>query len=141
MNRRPAAAHLVVALLLGCDAGAPVACHPVRGSVTRDGKPVGEALVVLHPVVESAALTQKPMAFTDDAGQFAVTTFQRGDGAPVGEYRVTVVQRAPKRVGEEMVREGPNVLPKRFSEPTTSGLTATIIAGDNVLPTIEIPSR
>ena len=133
-------AGFIALLLMGCDAASPVACQPVSGTVTRDGKPVGGAMVVLHPVAEIAGLTQKPMAVTDETGQFAVTTFERGDGAPIGEYQVTVVQRAPTLVGEEMVREGPNLLPQRLSYPTTSGVNASIVAGENAL-SIVVPTR
>ena len=97
-------------------------------------------MVVLHPVAEITGLKQKPMGIADEAGLFAVTTFERGDGAPAGEYQVTVLQRAPKLVGEEMVREGPNLLPQRLSDPATSGVTASIVAGENVLP-IVVPTR
>lgn len=107
----------------------------------RNRKPVAEAMVVLHPIGNAPALTQKPMAFTDDNGQFAITTFERGDGAPCGDYQVTVVQRAPKLVGEELVREGPNQLPLRFSDPATSGISFTVVGGENAMPIIDVPSR
>ena len=96
---------------------------------------------MLHPAAETAELKQKPMAFTDQAGQFAVTTFEQGDGAPVGEYSVTVEQRAPKLVGEEMVREGPNLLPPRLKDPASSGIKASVVEGENLLPTIEVPKK
>jgi hypothetical protein len=96
---------------------------------------------VLHPVTEVAELVQKTMGFTDQAGEFVITTLERGDGAPVGEYRVTVVQRAPKLVGEEMVREGANLLPERLSDPKTSGITASVVEGENLLPTIDVPKK
>ena len=130
-----------LALLSGCEPSAPLQCHPVRGKVVRNGKPVVEAMVVFHPVVARPEVKQKPLAFTDEAGEFAITTFQQGDGAPTGQYRITVEQRAPKMVGEEMVREGPNLLPRRFGDPNASGLTIDVAEGDNVAPPIEIPVR
>jgi hypothetical protein len=132
---------LIVLSFLGCGGSESPKCHPVRGSVYRDGKPVQEAMVVLHPADETDELTQRPMGYTDEAGQFAITTFERGDGAPVGRYSVTVVQRAPKLVGEEMVREGPNLLPERLGEPTSSGISYSVIEGVNEMPRIEIPKR
>lgn len=129
------------ATLLGCEASSPLACYPVRGTVVRDGKPVAGAVVVFHPVDPAANLKQKPIASTDDAGEFRVTTFKPGDGAPVGDYRITVVQRAPKLVGEEMVREGPNQLHGKLSDPSSSGSSFTVVEGENVMPTIAVPKR
>jgi hypothetical protein len=43
--------------------------------------------------------------------------------------------------GEEVVRNGPNVLPPRFAKPDSSGLKFTVSEGDNEIPPIEIPER
>ena len=107
----------------------------------RDGEQVMGAIIVLHPTTEIADLKQKPIGFTDQSGQFAITTFEVGDGAPVGEYSVTVEQRAPKHVGEEVIREGPNLLPRRLNDPATSGIKLSVVEGDNVLPTIDLPKK
>jgi len=131
----------IALLLIGCDSASPLACHPVRGTVMRNGEPVMGAIVVLHPATQIAELRQKPMAFTDQAGQFSVTTFEQGDGAPIGEYTVTVEQRSPKLVGEEMVREGPNLLPPRLNDPSASGIKVSVTEGENQLPTIEVPKK
>lgn len=128
-------------LLFGCDSSSPLTCYPISGTVMRDGKPVVEAIVVLHPTAEIEAIRQKPMAFTDESGQFVVTTFERGDGAPAGDYQVTVVQRAPKLVGEEMVREGSNLLPARLNDPSASGISVSVVAGENSPWAIEVPKK
>jgi hypothetical protein len=127
--------------LAGCADESSVVCYPVSGNVLRDGKAVAEAMIVLHPVSASVELRQKPIAFTDADGRFVVTTFDRGDGAPAGQYQVTVDQRAMKQVGEEMVREGRRLLPARLSDPQTSGIAIEIAEGVNEIPTISLPTK
>jgi hypothetical protein len=137
-NRLGGVALLVLAHL-GCGKGPSVVCHPVVGSVTRDGKPLAEALVVYHPVSDAAGLPQKPIAYTDAEGRFKLTTYHAADGAPAGEYRVTVEQRAPKLVGEEMVRDGAHLLPAALRDPLKSGLVYTVVEGENEAPEMKIP--
>ena len=93
--RRLAAAFASGSLVLfwGCAGEGPL-CYPVRGQVTLDGKPLAEAMVVLHPLTGSVVGGQKPIGFTDQDGRFVLTTYQSGDGAPPGEYAVTVEYRA-----------------------------------------------
>jgi hypothetical protein len=81
------------------------------------------------------------MAYTDANGDFALTTFSHNDGAPPGEYAITVELRAPEMVGEEVMRNGPNLLPARYSKPETSGLKTTVVDGDNAIQPIEISER
>jgi hypothetical protein len=70
-----------------------------------------------------------------------LTTLTANDGAPAGEYAITVELRAPKRVGEELVREGADLLPQRYKNPAESGLSYRVIAGDNVVPPLQLTDR
>jgi hypothetical protein len=124
-------------LLTSCAASGP-ACHPVQGVVRFEQQPCAEAIVVFHSKSNQAAGSPRPIATTNELGQFKLTTFQTGDGAPAGEYAITVELRQPRQVGEEIVRDGPNVLPVRFSKPETSGLSYTVIAGDNSVSPIDL---
>jgi hypothetical protein len=135
-----AAVVLQTALVVGCTPGGPI-FYPVRGRVAVDGKPLGEALVVLHPLAGSAASSQRPVALTDSGGHFSLTTIRSGDGAPPGEYAITVELRAARMVGEELVRDGRNLLPLRYGRPDQSGLKCQVFAGDNELPVIELKSK
>jgi hypothetical protein len=129
-------------LLAGCGGGpkAP-ACAPVQGSVKYKSKPLAEAIVVLHRIGGDVEGNQKPMATTDASGNFTLTTFHQNDGAPPGEYAITVELRAPQMAGEEMTRSGPNLLPPRYARPETSPVKYTVVEGDNVIPVIEIADR
>lgn len=128
----------VVVCFVGCSGATGPVCVPVKGAVTFRNKPVSEAMVVLHRVGGDVEGHQKPMAYTDTLGQFVLTTHKHNDGAPLGEYVVTVELRAPRVIGEETVRDGQNVLPAKYATPETSGIKYTVVPGDNTIPPIEL---
>jgi hypothetical protein len=66
-----------------------------------------------------------------------VTTFDGNDGAPEGEYVVTVQWYKPVRQNNEVVG-GPNVLPAKYASAKTSDLRITVAAGENRLNPIQI---
>lgn len=134
-------AAVLAGIAIGCSREAEVACFPVRGSVTLDGKPLAEATVAFHSMAPTAATASRPLAYADARGCFTLTTMRQGDGAPPGRYAITVVLRAPRQVGEEMVRDGRNLLPARYATPETSGLQYEVVAGDNDVPPLALTSR
>ncbi len=133
-----AVALVVACLLCGCGAPRGPACYPVRGQVQQGGKPLAEALVAFYPLDAPPQPFPKPMAHTDGEGRFELMTFVTGDGAPPGRYAITVELRAPRQVGEEIVRDGPSLLPARYARPETSGLNAEVVAGENEIPSIVV---
>jgi hypothetical protein len=98
---------------------------------------VANASLVLHPA-DAATYFQAPIAHSDVNGQFIVTTFRQGDGAPAGEYRVTVELRGLRQVGEEPVRDGPNELPPQYAAPASTPLRIQIQPGENDLGRLEL---
>ncbi|PQO43481.1 carboxypeptidase-like regulatory domain-containing protein [Blastopirellula marina] len=103
-----------------------------EGLVTINGEPLGEAVVTLHPVDGKYAA----FARTDSDGAFRLTTFDDGDGAPAGEYDVTVTKM---EIELEPNPENPDVLPpiyhseqsmipKKYGDLEKSGLTVAIVA-------------
>jgi hypothetical protein len=131
----------LLAALGGCGTAAGPACNPVRGQVRWNGQPLAEAQVVFHPQAAGGQTFPKPIGTTDPQGNFALTTFQAHDGAPAGDFLITVELRDLRQVGEETVRDGRNLLPERFGRPQESGLRFTVAAGENVVPALEIPAR
>jgi hypothetical protein len=117
----------------------PLACsdprfkptYPVQGKILFEGKPAGGAAISLHPLNVPDHPWTKPSAEADEYGQFTVSTYKEHDGAPAGEYAVTIVW-LPK--GYTGPLEKGNKLPGKYASKETSGLTATIVAGDNNLP-------
>jgi hypothetical protein len=130
-RRLPPALFLFV--LVGCGQNGPE-LHPVSGKVTADGRSLENATVVFHPVGGSAD-APKPRGKVGADGSFALTTHTAGDGAPPGEYRVTVeLWLAGARPDEPPV----NRLPEKYAKPESSGLTATVTTGPNELKPLTV---
>jgi hypothetical protein len=64
--------------------------HAVRGRVLVDGVPAENVNVAFHPL-NVAGRPYCPVGRTDDQGVFHLTTCRGPDGAPAGEYSVTLV--------------------------------------------------
>lgn len=96
---------------------------PVAGMVLFDGQPSQGATVVFAPEGHQFAATAK----TDGAGRFELMTFDPGDGAVPGNYKVTVSLCEVIPLAGGAIREEHH-LPKRYLDFETSGLTATVTA-------------
>ena len=143
-GRRRAVAYLLVALLVGsgasCSSGDRVRLYSVRGQVLYKNRPVVRAMVVFHPLEGRSARDPKPIAYTDDEGRFSMTTDRPGDGAPAGEYAITVELREKTPTGVEKVH-GRNLLPVRYSKPELSGLRCRVLEGKNELPPLNLSDK
>ena len=109
---------------------------PVTGKVLLpDGRPAAHATVVLHPVGGPDPAPVRPRGKVEADGTFKLTTYDGHDGAPAGEYRVTVeLYLAGPRPDE-----GPsNRLNPRYAKAESSGLTATVGAGPTELAPIAL---
>jgi hypothetical protein len=119
--------------------------NPVNGRILVSGKPAARALVTFHP--EKAAEEKssiRPTAEVDADGSFRLTSFKSGDGAPEGEYRVSIVWYLanPKpKAAEGDDANVRNYLPDIYARAETTPLRATIIRGTNNLPTFELKSK
>ncbi len=143
---------IVAVVLVGCNSepGNPPT-YPVTGKVTRSGVPLVNASIVLIP--ENLETGTAAMANSDDDGNFELTTFVAKDGARPGTYKVKLSQYdKPVETPEKLVvnltyeeeqalyqGEGPpvpmpkNLLPKKFENPNTSGITHTVPEGPSTL--------
>jgi hypothetical protein len=125
------AAWLIVAQQVGCADESPSFAnqkpvHPVRGRVTVGGQPAAGAFVLLVPVDEPPdAKDPRPRAEVQEDGSFTIWTYAPDDGAPAGEYVVTV-RWEDRDVGDK--------LGGRFAEATSSPLRASVKEGSNELP-------
>ena len=113
-----------------------VVVHPVQGAIQFRGQPVEGAFVSLHPKT-SAEGVPNPRATVAKDGSFTVSTYDGNDGAPEGEYVVTVQWYKPVRQGNDLVG-GPNVLPVKYASARTSDLKIRIAAGENRLQPIQL---
>jgi hypothetical protein len=109
---------------------------PAKGQIAFPGKPVGGAFVVLHPKAATGSQLVRPRGNVREDGTFSLTTYDANDGAPAGEYKVTVeLHNLVKRANGD-VSLGPNIVPKQYGNPKTSPLTVRIAEGENSLPPI-----
>lgn len=111
--------------------------YPVEGRITLAGKPVPEALVVFHPKDQTNSELLPARAKTDPLGTFKATTYVADDGAVPGDYSVTVTLY-PLVKNESGFEPGPNVLPAKLSQASTTDITVTVAAGPNTLAPIEV---
>lgn len=68
---------------------------PVRGRVTFENKPMAKALVSFHSA-DPADRSTPAHATADDQGNYVLHTYRADDGAPAGDYIVTVYWPAPR---------------------------------------------
>jgi hypothetical protein len=123
------------AALAGCsDEGPKLPVFPVKGAVQFEGEPAAGAFVAFHPK-SPAKPGQEPLrsaAQVQPDGAFEVTTYTQGDGAPAGEYAVTVQWTKLIKQGKDAVA-GPNVIPPIYGSPDSTPLKVTIKEGPNQL--------
>ena len=129
---------IATAALAGCGQQGPprVPVFKTTGKVLFQNQPPAGALVVLHPRGATPD-APRPTAQVKPDGTFEATTFDSGDGAPQGEYVVTVQWFPVRKVAGDFV-PGPNVLPKKYSTPESSNLIVRVAEGENSLPPITL---
>jgi hypothetical protein len=119
---------LLAALAGGCGSG----LYPVEGQVVwEDGSPAAELAgsYVLFDLPEKQTSAQ---GMIQPDGRFHLTTNEPNDGAPTGTYTVMIIEVGRKSLaGGESGAIAPGAMDARFSDPSTSGLTATIEPRDN----------
>jgi hypothetical protein len=133
------AATVLAALLAGsCARDRRKPAFPVRGQVFYEGKPTPDALVIFHPLNDPDPRAMRPLGRVGADGRFTLTTYRAGDGAPAGDYAVTVTwQKEEDRQSlpvEERKKDEPNLLPERYGRPETSGLRVRVEEGVNDFP-------
>lgn len=122
--------------LVGCgEKQVPV--FPVVGKVSVGGQtPVG-AQVVLHSTNDSLPPNVAPSGTVKEDGTFEISVYKSGDGAPVGDY-VATIQWFKVVQSEGGSGRGPNVLPGRYADPTSSPIRVTVNSQPNQIDPIEI---
>jgi hypothetical protein len=135
------AAGLLAAVLCagpGCGAPARPAAVPAAGKVTFKKKtPAAGALVVFHPADPEfeKRIGGKPVGKVKDDGMFALTTYEPDDGAPEGEYGVTIDWRGkPKDAKFEVgfgdgKGSGQPLLSPKYGDPQHPAFKVTVKKG------------
>jgi len=133
---RLVAAGALVLLMAGCGHKGPK-LYPVKGSVFINGEPAKDVNIMFTPVAppEDGGTPLSPAAATEEDGSFRLMSFEPDDGAPAGEYQVTIsfpMSRFNKNLN------GIDRLKGKYSNPKTSGLTATVEPKSNTLPAFNL---
>ncbi len=135
---------LLAGLLIGCGGGSDhEETASVTGTVTLKGTPVTKGRIAFYPPKGRPA-----MGAIQSDGTYTLTTFDQGDGALLGNHRVTIT--ANETVGgpptpssfEEEIRQAAKLssqapaktvwlVPQEYSNRKTSKLEAEVVSGDN----------
>ncbi|MBQ7813865.1 MAG: carboxypeptidase regulatory-like domain-containing protein [Thermoguttaceae bacterium] len=112
----------------------------VTGVITYNGEPLANATVKFVPTDSTGS---QSYGKTNEKGEYKLQTLlgAADAGTTPGEYKVTVdcVQNVPtgnmiQENGAEIEEmDVESVIPKTYSNPETSGLTATVAPGDNTI--------
>jgi hypothetical protein len=122
-----AAAAFALLAITSCGEGKFPKTYPVKGKVLVDGQPAKDCQVSLHRVSGGAlSPPATPNGLTDENGEFQLTSYAANDGAPEGEYVVTIEWRersgiaqadfdGPDRLGGDYANIEKNKTLKGFS--------------------------
>lgn len=128
---------IVGCFVAGCGSSdGRIKVYPVHGKVLVNGQPAAGARVVFYPTT-AATEGQKlpsPSGETDSAGDYMLQSFAPGDGAPVGDYQVTVVWLEPPPPNAQGIFDQRDRLAGRYATPEKSNLTARVEKGGGEIP-------
>lgn len=101
---------------------------PVTGELYVDGQPAAQVLVKFHDV--NGMDKQNPTessTFTDEAGKFALSTFEAGDGVPAGDYIATFMWGQLNPLSNQY--GGPDKLKNKYVDPKKSEFKVKVEPG------------
>ncbi|MCU0706159.1 MAG: hypothetical protein MUF18_19520 [Fimbriiglobus sp.] len=142
---RVTAAVFLIALA-GCEPSKPAAV-PAGGKVLfgKKKEPAAGALVVFHPTDPAfeKKIGGKPVGTVGEDGTFTLTTFEQGDGAPEGEYGVTVqwqkkAKEAKFSLGGEGGGGGQSMLNPKYGNPSQPFTKVTVKKGGDNQFTLDV---
>ena len=127
---------MMLVSLASCGSSDRIAVYPIEGTVTCNGNPTVGAMVVFHPVNPTEKTKKVRSAGKVDAeGRYWLSTYGPKDGAPAGEYRVTIIWPGAGDGGDA---PGPDRFGGKYANPNASPLKATVVAGSNAPINLEL---
>jgi hypothetical protein len=105
---------------------------PATVQVLRGGVPVDGCLVVLHPVTPCPGSLRpvSPSGMTKADGTATLVSYMAGDGAPEGDYVVTLLWRPVLGKEGDEVLYGPDKFAGRFAAAANSPLRCRVKKGE-----------
>jgi hypothetical protein len=134
---------LLLGCLLGCGGAIKgrLATSQVAGKVTYRGEPIRHGQIRFFPVQAAGEGVRAAHGTLDSEGNYQLSTYRQGDGAICGEFQVAIESR--EQVPVERARRASmlgqtagqprSLIPSRYADPNTSGLTAHVAAGGNTI--------
>ncbi len=119
--------------------------QPVKGTVLYKGEPAKGATVTFVKKDGDPMRDPTPTGMTGADGSFTLTCPNKGEGAPVGEYKVLVIWRIEptdaqgnRTRSEKREPAPPDKLNGRYTNAEKPLLNATVVSGRNTLPAFEL---
>lgn len=110
---------------IGCSRKGGLETAPVKGKITYKGKALPSGSIMFVPAEGPAAMGE-----INSEGQYELTTYASGDGAVIGNHKVTItaLQDMKDALPEQRSPTPPPIIPAKYLSDTTSGLTAEVKA-------------
>lgn len=126
---------LGLALFVGCGGEEWHAqTWPTTGSIMINGAAPEGAVIELRSSGQAPdTRDSRPWGVVDAQGKFMLTTYENGDGAPAGDYKVTV--KWPPTVDRPSLVDR---LDGAYSDPSRSPFSVSIDEGENTIEEIRI---
>jgi len=121
-----------------------VPVFPASGKILYLGKPLAGVILIFHSTDVNQKI--KSQATTDEDGKFVATTFKTADGAPEGDYTITLVvpsnesdsTREDAATERQFRKERPVRFPSKYQNPATSPLKVKVSKNQPDLGILEI---
>ena len=111
-------------------------CVVTTGTITVDGQPTEGVMISLHPTAGGQSVSR---AVSGPGGEFTVSTYAQGDGAPPGEYQVTCIWGRYDAISRDYVDDR---LEGKFNDPKESEIVWELGPdGEASLRRIELKTR
>lgn len=135
-------------VILGCaeesSFKSPVPVFPTFGKILYQGKPLAGIILLFHSTDVNQKI--KSQATTDEDGKFVATTFKTADGAPEGDYTITLTvssnesdsAREDAATERKSRKEGQVRFPSKYQNPATSSLKVKVTKNQPDLGILEI---
>ena len=149
ISTKPHFLHLFFCMaILGCGEESSfkptVPVFPTSGKILYQGKPLAGIILIFHPADENQKI--KSQATTGDDGKFVATTFKTADGAPEGDYTITLTvssnesdsAREDAAIERKSRKEGQVRFPPKYQNPATSSLKVKVTKNQPDLGILEI---
>ncbi|QDV50685.1 carboxypeptidase regulatory-like domain-containing protein [Gimesia fumaroli] len=146
MQKKSKRFSLLFCLLITACAQGPTDTPPlarVKGKVTLDGQPLTSGSVQFTPDKNRGTTGRMALGNINEDGTFELMTIRAGDGAQVGYHLVAIESYESTAFDpNQPVNQAPkSLIPKRYTDPKTSELTAEVKSGEDNFFTFDLKSK